>query len=233
MLYRQQGKYNQALSCLQQIEGIIESNDSNLPILYLNFGKVFSEMMKTDSAALYYQLLEESLPTVQLRDETKASAYGTLSQFAKSQGQFLSALQYLEKHERALFSVMQHRQQQSVYQIQKQYDYESLQNIMNQKLARTQRVIAVGIVLLLSVVALFLYHLAKRNKKEAEINVNLFHFMQQNEELKSQVGAMKQDFHLSQQALQQRMLEIYKSGEENKLERILSEFSAVYPQARK
>ena len=29
------------------------------------------------------------------------------------------------------------------------------------------------------------------------------------------------------------MLEIYKSGEENKLERILSEFFAVYPQAMK
>ena len=54
---------------------------------------------------------------------------------------------------------------------------------MNQKLARTQRIIASGIVLLLCIVAFFLYRSSQRNKKEAEVNANLFHFMQQNKTL--------------------------------------------------
>ena len=54
---------------------------------------------------------------------------------------------------------------------------------MNKKLARTQRIIAIGIVLLLSIVALFLFRSSQRNKREAEANANLFHFMQQNKAL--------------------------------------------------
>ena len=56
--------------------------------------------------------------------------------------------------------------------------------MMSKKLKRAQHIIESGIGLLLVVIVLFLYHSAKRSKKEAEINANLFHFMQQNEALK-------------------------------------------------
>ena len=184
VLYRLQGKYNQAIVCLKQNSIDSDIDEKGALMLYLNLGNVFMDMNKIDSAEYYYQKLKMILPVVQVKNETKVSAYGALSRFAEKQDLLPLALEYRKKHEEFLYSVMNHRQEKNVFRIQRQYDYENLQNTMNQKLARTQRVIAVGIVLLLSVVALFLYHLAKRNKKEAEINANLFHFMQQNEELK-------------------------------------------------
>ena len=183
VLYRLNRNYDKAIDCIRQIKNELDASDKSLPVLYLNIGNVFSDMLNIDSAAHYYHMLEKTLPVAQLKDETKVSAYGALSRFAQRQGQMTQALLYREKHEEFLYAVMKQRQEQNAYRIQQQYDYESLQNTLNQKLARTQRVIAVGIVLLLSVVALFLYHLAKRNKKEAEINANLFHFMQQNKAL--------------------------------------------------
>lgn len=78
---------------------------------------------------------------------------------------------------------MNTRQKQAVYRIQKQYDYETLQNAMNQKLARNHLVIAIVIGLLLLVLALYLFRSAQASRKEARANANLFHFMQQNKAL--------------------------------------------------
>ena len=183
VLYRLKGDFELAFNNLRESAGLSEFDETEMFMFYLNMGKTCIAAGETDSASVYFQHLEVVLPEANVKNESKVSAYGALSLFAKRIGNDSLALQYREKHEQLLYDVMQKRQEQSVYRIQQQYDYESLQNTLNQKLARTQRVIAVGIVLLLSVVALFLYHLAKRNKKEAEINANLFHFMQQNKAL--------------------------------------------------
>ena len=184
VLCRLGGEYNLAIDCLQQMADESGPDDKELPMLYLNLGNVFADMGKMDSAAIYYKDLEVILPASQVRNETKVAAYGALSQFALSQGYEALALQHREKLEESLYALMQQRQEQNIYRVQQQYDHESLQSIMNQKLARTQRIIAFGVVLLLSVVALFLHYSSQRSKREAETNANLFHFMQQNEELK-------------------------------------------------
>ena len=80
-------------------------------------------------------------------------------------------------------AILANIEKKSVYRIQQQYDYESLQNKMIQERSRMQRLVAIGIVLLLCIVALFFYQSSQRNKKEAETNANLFHFMQQNRAL--------------------------------------------------
>lgn len=184
VLYRQQRKYDEAIGFLWQIGNESNLTETEKTLLCLNLGKTYSAYGKIDSATFYYHQLEKILPVVNVKDESRISAYGALSQFAKSLCNDSLALQYRETHEKLLYSVMKQKQEQNIYRIQQQYDYESLQNTMNQKLARTQRIIALGIVLLLSVVSLFLYHSSQRNKREAETNANLFHFMQQNEELK-------------------------------------------------
>ena len=77
-------------------------------------------------------------------------------------------------------------QEQAVYRIQKQYDYESLQNEMNRKLIWRQRFITIiGIFAIIGLAALAIsqIRLAKTRKQEAETKANLFHFMQQNKEL--------------------------------------------------
>ena len=100
-----------------------------------------------------------------------------------SQNKDSLALQYNEKQDDLLIGLMRKQQEQNIYRIQKQYDYEIMRNTMNRKVTQAQRIIAGGIVLLLGILAWFLYRSSQRNKREAETNVNLFHFMQQNKVL--------------------------------------------------
>ena len=183
VLYRLQGKYGQAVISLQQMMQESSLNNLEQLVLFLNLGNTYFMAKELDSAAMYYQHMETILPTADVKKETVFSIYEALLHFAESQSNTAMALQYREKHERSLYDVMIQRQEQTIYRIQQQYNYESLQNKMIQERSRMQRFVAIGIVLLLCIVALFFYQSSQRNKKEAETNANLFHFMQQNRAL--------------------------------------------------
>ena len=186
VFYQRQGDYAQAISCLKQMSDEPDLTNTEKAMLYLNFGKTFAAFGETDSAAVYYQRLEGFLSDVSMKDETKVSAYGALARFAESLGKDSLALQYRDMHENLLFEVMHRHQERTVYRIQKQYDYESLQNEMNKKLIRRQHIITFfGIVTIIGLAALAIsqIRLAKTRKLEAETKANLFHFMQQNKEL--------------------------------------------------
>ena len=186
VLYRIQGKYDQAISCHTQIAHEGHLTDKGQTLLNLNLGEAFAEKGETDSAFYYYCQLEQLLPDAKVKAETKVSAYGALSRFAKRKGNDSLALAYREKFEIALYEVMEHQQEQNIYRIQQEYDYESLQNVMNQKIIQRHRIIMViSVVAILGLVAFALsrVRLAKTRKEEAEAKANLFHFMQQNKEL--------------------------------------------------
>jgi tetratricopeptide (TPR) repeat protein len=183
VLYRIQGKYDQALDYLRIILEGKHLDNTEKTVVYLNFGNTFVSMGQMDSAEVYYQHLDEAVRDVQLKGETKVSAYGALLKFARQQGNDSLALRYYEQHESALFEFMNMRQKQTAYRIQQQYDYEALRNTMNQKLAGNHLVIAVAIGLLLLVLALYLFRSAQASKREARANANLFLFMQQNKAL--------------------------------------------------
>ena len=54
---------------------------------------------------------------------------------------------------------------------------------MSQRAARNQRIVAIVLVILLCIIVLALFSSARANKREAQANANLFHFMQQNKAL--------------------------------------------------
>ncbi len=183
VLYRLQGRYDDALCYLRQIAKGSDLSDKEKALFYLNIGKTFAAYGKTDSCAFYYQCLDELLSSSCLSNEIQVSAFDALMKYSESQGNNVACLMYLKQHERALYDVMSQRQEQSVYRIQKRYDYETLQNAMNQKLARNHLVIAIVIGLLLLVLVLYLFRSAQASRREARANANLFHFMQQNKAL--------------------------------------------------
>ena len=186
VLRRLEGKYDEAIAYLKQIKEFPSLSGSEKALLYLNLGKVFLAQNKSDSAAYYYHQLEEILPTDQVKDETKASSYGTLSRLAEIQGDTALAFQYLKRLEEPMSVIQATIEKQTVFRIQQQYDYESLQNEMNRKLIRKQRLITfIGLLAIIGLAALAIsqIRLAKTRKQEAETKANLFHFMQQNKEL--------------------------------------------------
>ena len=254
VLYRLQSKYDQAINCLYQMLDDPNLDDSEQLMFYLNIGQVYFDMNVMDSSALYYQRMETLLPTVRAKKETLAAAYEALSRFAERKGLAPLALEYRERHERVLYDLMVQRQKQTIYRIQQQFDYESLQNKMNRKINRTQRVIAIGAVLFLCVIALFLFRSFKRSKREAEANANLFHFMQQNKTLvesnmaheKKAIDTMQQlsdvlmqkffamlklDYYLKNQGDKSSLRELEKDIFEGKdhLEAVMELFTTMYP----
>ena len=229
VLYRQQRKYDEAIGFLWQIGNESNLTETEKTLLCLNLGKTYSAYGKIDSATFYYHQLEKILPVVNVKDESRISAYGALSQFAKSLCNDSLALQYRETHEKLLYSVMKQKQEQNIYRIQQQYDYESLQNTMKQKLIRQHRVIIlVSILTILGLAALAVsqIRMAKIRKQEAEAKTNLFHFMQQHKELQQKhvdnervVMNYEQQLSdaLNKEALVMRKLDIYLSNKGEKL----------------
>lgn len=186
VLRRLEGKNDEAIANLKKVDEVFNMNDSEKTMLFLNFVKSFLAQDEFDSAAVYVHHLEELLPTDKVKDETQASSYETLSRMAEIQGDTASAFQYLKKRQNTVSAILANIDKKSVYRIQQQYDYESLQNEMNRRLILRQRIIAiVGVLALigLAVLAFTQIRLARMRKQEAEAKAKLFHFIQQNKEL--------------------------------------------------
>ena len=180
VFYRLQGEYDQAIDCLRQAKKV--SKSSKLFQHYLNMGKTFSAMHELDSASFYYQRIEDLLPTTEIRNEIKVSAYGALSHFAESQNNDSLALKYRIVHESLLYEEMRQHQEQAVFRIQQQYDYESLQNSLNRKIILRHRIILI-ISILLFASAILILVLQYRHKQLIAAEA----------ELQQQIDAMKQD----------------------------------------
>lgn len=186
MYYHIQGDYVRAITYLRQITEEPRLTDAEKTLLYLNLGNSFAAYGATDSATVYYQSMDEFQSTASIKDDTKVSAYSALARFAESKGDVALALQYLKTYEKLKVEVLSRNEKKYVFRIQRQFDYESLQNEMNRSLIRKQRLIALfGILTIIGLVVLAVsqIRLAKTRKKEAETNANLFHFMQQNKAL--------------------------------------------------
>ena len=182
VLYQLKGEYTKALDCFKSTIDDLEISDARRVLFYLNLGDLYVDKNEMDSAAFYYHLLESSLTDPNVKIETKASAYGALSHFTELQGDNATALQYLKEYEKNASAILASREQKSIYRIQKQFDYESLQNAMNEKIISRHRIIIIisALLLVAAIVIMALQHKQKR-------------LMEEEAELKSQIDAMKQD----------------------------------------
>jgi len=182
VLFQLQGEYDQAIACLKQNANKSYLDEKEILLLNLNFGDVFFDKKELDSAAFYYKNVDSLLPEANVIIETKASAYDALSFFAEFLGDKTNALEYRKKYESTLYDMMTLRQEQAVFQIQRQYDYETLQKIMNLKIIRRHRIILV-ISILLIIASIIILILQFRHKQ----------LLKAEENMKRQIDDMKQD----------------------------------------
>jgi hypothetical protein len=165
-------------------------NDSLWMYYYHDMGNIFYKLGDMDSMAYCYEQLEElvtrSEPDCSEIQKEKWFYYGTLADFAEMRGDFEKACdyrywydvgdvhKYLEDHKNNLALVSQ------------KYDTAVMQNELNRKIIARQRWIIVISAIAALVLLAFLIsqvRLAKRRKREADINAQLFHFRQQNQAL--------------------------------------------------
>ena len=182
VLCRLEEKYDHAIAYLTQMVNLADNEETNLFLYYLNMGKTFASAKEMDSAELYFKHVETLLYSKEIMLESKVSAYDALSQFAEERGDIQNALKLKEQREDFLAKVLVQRQEQAVYRVQHQYDYESLQNVMNKKIIRKHNVILIISVLLL-ITTIIIVILQYRHKQLLELE----------KEMKRQMDALKQD----------------------------------------
>ena len=182
VLFQLQGKYDQAIACLKQNANTFNLDEKDLLLLNLNLGYVYFDKKEMDSAAFYYRIVDSLLPEACVTIETKASAYDALSIYTEILGDETNALEYSKKYASSLYEMMTLQQEQAVYQIQREYDYETLQKTMNLKIIRRHRIILViSILLIIASVIILILQLRHKQLLKAEEN------------MKQQIDAMKQD----------------------------------------
>ena len=169
VLYRRQGKFDLAVDCLRRIAEELQHDDTEMFMYYLNMGKTFMVTNDLDSASMYFQYIENAVSNANLKNDTKVSAYDALFRLAANANQDTMALRYHELFGLQLFQVMQQRQEQNTYRIQKQYDYENIQNALNRKIIFKHKIILIiSILLFISVVVIMVLQHRQKKMREAE-----------------------------------------------------------------
>lgn len=184
----ERGDYDKAVEYLWRFKAITGlDTDERKAYYYHSLGTLYEEAGIMDSAIYFWGQLEAmrvALDTVENDDHF--FDYWEFSRFAEMRGEYKLALQYYERFTRGYARHNIKEAKDNLYGIQRKYDYEVLQNEMNQKIIAKQR----WIILISAVAALVLLaflisqmRLARNRKREAEINAELFHFKQQNQAL--------------------------------------------------
>ncbi len=186
-MYFNIGDYEKSADYLSQFwkAAMSDADDNVLMYYYHDMGNIYSESGDLDSADYYYSRLEE-LVTHAEPDEDTWFYYGVLSDFAEERGDYETACKYGCLYEEGSKLREIEQQENNLALISHKYDSEVMRNELNQKIIIKQRIIViVSLVAILVLAALLVsqIRLARRRKREAEINAELFHFKQQNQDL--------------------------------------------------
>lgn len=192
ILYQIQGDFDKAVDYLRMVK---PTNDQQTVLNRLNLGRLFMTIGEMDSAAYYFYQMESFLSLDNIKDETMASAYASLSQFAELQGDFTKALKYQKNDKQYLIKVKDRIEKDGVYRIQQQFDFEKMKNEMNEKVIVRQRII-----LLMSFVVIFVFvalvmlqrRLAKIHKQEIVTKERTLFYVRQYTELLTKQGKTMQ-----------------------------------------
>jgi len=152
---------------------------------YHDMGNIYLESGDLDSADYYYSRLEELVSQTEANEDTWFY-YGVLSDFAEERGDYETACKYGCLYEEGSKLREIEQQENNLALISHKYDSEVMRNELNRKIIIKQRIIViVSLVATLVLAALLVsqIRLARRRKREAEINAELFHFKQQNKDL--------------------------------------------------
>ena len=187
IMYFNAGDYEKSADYLNQFwQASIQEGDDNLLMYYYHdMGNIYSQSGDLDSADYYYSRLEELVSQTEPNEDTWFY-YGVLSDFAEERGDYETACKYGCLYEEGSKLKEIEQQENNLALISHKYDSEVMRNELNQKIIIRQRIIVIVSLLATLVLAALLVsqiRLARRRKREAEINAELFHFKLQNKDL--------------------------------------------------
>ena len=186
-MYFNAGDYEKSADYLSQFwqTSITDADDNLLMYYYHDMGNIYYACGYLDSADYYYGRLEELVTHADPNEDTWFY-YGVLSDYAEECGDYETACKYGCLYEEGNNLREIEQQENNLALISHKYDSEVMRNELNRKIIIKQRIIViVSLVATLVLAALLVsqIRLARRRKREAEINSELFHFKQQNKDL--------------------------------------------------
>ena len=192
-----------------------------------------------DSAAYYFGLIEDYLPVIEIRDETLAAIYGSLSKLAEQQKSYTKALEYLKKDILYVMKVRNRIEKDGVFRIQQQYDYENLRNKLNDKIINRQHIILLMSMIVVVVFAILLVEqkqLAKTRKQEIDAKERtLFYVRQYTDLLEKQSHVIQQLAIVMDNKGDRASFENLRAtvcGEKDPWEALMDVFDTLYPNER-
>ena len=215
--------------CYQGLALYEESMFRYKDALYNSLSKYYFYLEQYDSCLFYSEKLldyyEKRPFAVQSPSKWHSEIYWRLYQSHEVLGNTEEALKYAHLY----FDMQQaiEKQPKAVEQVKNEYDKKlemmQLQNEQQIKRYRLYLLLALALITLMVVI-----WLSNRYRKNKEIEA-----LRQEEayrKLQLEFETASQQAQQAQQALQQRVIELYRSGQEDRLERILAEFATSYPQ---
>lgn len=161
--YAQQGEYAQALPYLRQA---FKNNldPKAIPQFYFNFAELYSLMGLQDSAKYYNGLVRDAVDRIDSPD-LKISVYGLLAQSEESSKDYRLAIEYLKKEIDAYDKLLESRNNNSILDIQKKYNFELLKNVYQEDLSKYQYgIIILLVVIIVGIIAFSRYRISQKNK---------------------------------------------------------------------
>ncbi len=135
--------------------------------LYYNLALAFEQENQNDSARYY---IEQSLARLPGKKDNflMANIYQTWSAIEEKEKNYQQALEYERKYTDYLTAILDENENKAVLEIQKKYDFQLLQNKNIRLQIEQQRIILIGLILLLgvSILAFFFYRRSKQKQKK-------------------------------------------------------------------
>ena len=191
-MYFNAGEYEKSGDYLRQFMQSYLPNvsDSLLMYYYHDMGNVYYKMGNVDSSDYYYGQLEKVVtryePEYCETNEDTWFYYYILAHQAAKRGDFELAFEYYCRFDIGDNHKEIEEKENNLALISQKYDTAVMQNELNEKIIRKQRVIILISGMAALVLLAFLIsqiRLARNRKREADINAELFHFKQQNQAL--------------------------------------------------
>ena len=194
--------------------------------LYSDLQKSYYRLGQYDSCAYYAEKQLDFMNAMHFEivpHRENADLFFHLYKSYEALGNQEKALEYANRYSEMERAIV--KQPSAVEQVKNEYDkkMELMQIQHRQQMKQTKLYLLLALVLLSLVVLLWLSNRYRKNK-ELEI-------LRQKEAYRRLESEFQSASQQSLQALQQRVMELYKTGNENKLESILAEFEISYPLA--
>ena len=195
---------------------------------YSELSSAYGVLHQYDSCIYYAKMQLDLIEKLHFRDtpHVKEGIYLKIYKSYESTGNADSALSYANKYLK--LKLKTEMEPQAVEQVKNEYDKKlEMMQLQNEQQGKRYRLYLLLVLTFAALVVVLWLGYRYRKNKEIEI----LRHEEAYRKLQSEFEAASQQAQKSQQAFQQRVMAIYKSGQEDRLKRILAEFDTIYPQA--